>query len=305
MRDIDFAPADANADGPAARAVAAARSSISVSLADLVPALGAAVAADPRFSSIMFPVRRLRARETLHRGGDRFDAIYVVRSGFLKTVSVDAAGGEVVLAFPMEGEVLGLDGLASGRYAAEVVALDVSHVALLPYARLVQLGRDYAPIEHAVYGLLSRQLVGKREMINLLSTRNAESRVAVFLLDLSARLGDLGYSRRSFALRMTRAELGSHLGIRLETVSRILSAFAEAGLLTVEGKRIGLRDPVGLRRIIAPLNRTAAAGPARCASLRSAALAGAGPTSLPAGPAVAPAPASGSAAWPFLKRTSG
>jgi CRP/FNR family transcriptional regulator len=261
MLDIDFAPTDANAGGRAPGVVAAAHKRVSVSLANLVPALGAAVAADPRVSAITFPLRRLQAGETLHRAGDKFGAIYVVESGFLKTTRVDAAGAEVVLAFPMGGDVLGLDGLDSGHYSADVVALDVSHVAVLPFARLVQLGRDYPSIEHAVYGLFSRQLVREHEMIWLLSTRSAESRVAVFLLDLSARLGELGYSGTSFALRMTRAELGSYRGMKLETASRTLSTLAAAGLLAVSGKLIRLRDPEGLRRIIAPLEHAAAAAP--------------------------------------------
>jgi CRP/FNR family transcriptional regulator len=287
MRDIHYAPADANPNG-SAPVVAVERSWITVSLADLVPALGVVAPADPRFSAITFPVRRLRPGDRLHRAGDRFDAIYVVRSGFLKTLRVDTSGGEVVLAFPMGGDVLGLDGLDSGRYAAEVVALDSSHVATVPFARLVELARDCAPVEHAIYGLFSRQLVREHEMIWLLGTGTAESRVAMFLLDLSDRLGALGYSRTSFSLRMTRADLGSYLGIKLETVSRTFSAFASAGLLTVNGKLIGVRDPDGLRRIVAPLD-LAAAAPARRVAMRSAALAAVVQTA--ASPKIAPATA--------------
>ena len=96
---------------------------------------------------IGFPVRQLKAGETLHRAGDRFDAIYVVRSGFLKTVSVDRTGEEQVLAFPMGGDVIGLDGLDTERYASDVVALDASHVAVVSFARIARLGHDLPCVE--------------------------------------------------------------------------------------------------------------------------------------------------------------
>jgi CRP/FNR family transcriptional regulator len=239
------------APAPAGQAQAAANWA-SVSLADLAPALGTTVAADPRFAEVTFSVRRLKAGETLYRAGDRFDAIYAVRSGFFKTVCVEPAGSEVVLAFPMGGDLVGLDGLDPGRYTADVVALDTSHVAVLPFARLVQLGREHRSIERLLYAFFSRELVRDHGMIWLLGTLSAEARVAAFLLDLSERFGRLGYSRASFALRMTRQELGSYLGIKLETVSRTLSAFAAAGLIAVDRRMLILRDLAGLRRVVEP-----------------------------------------------------
>jgi CRP/FNR family transcriptional regulator, anaerobic regulatory protein len=238
--------------GPPLEQAQAAANWASVSLADLAPGLGLTVAADPRFAEITFSVRRLKAGETLYRAGDRFDAIYAVRSGFFKTVCVEPAGSEVVLAFPMGGDLVGLDGLDPGRYTADVVALDTCHVAVLPFARLVQLGREHPAIERLLYALFSRELVRDHGMIRLLGTLNAEARVAAFLLDLSERFGHLGYSRASFALRMTRQELGSYLGIKLETVSRTLSAFAVAGLIAVDRRMLILRDLAGLRRIVEP-----------------------------------------------------
>ena len=89
-------------------------------------------------------------------------------------------------------------------------------------------------------------------MIWLLGTLHAEARLATFLLDLSERFGRLGYSRAAFALRMSREEIGSYLGIKLETVSRAFSAFAAAGLMTVDRKEVTLRDLAGLRRVVRP-----------------------------------------------------
>ena len=224
----------------------------SITLPELAVLLGGAIDPSREIPDIRFPVRQLKAGEALHRAGDRFDAIYVVRSGFLKSVSVDRTGEEQLLAFPMGGDVIGLDGLDTERYASDVVALDASHVAVVPFARIARLGHEYPCIERLLYAAFSRELIRKRNMIWLLGTLHAEARLATFLLDLSERFGRLGYSRASFALRMSREEIGSYLGIKLETVSRAFSAFAAAGLMTVDRKEVTLRDLPGLQRVVRP-----------------------------------------------------
>ena len=223
----------------------------SITLADFIALLGGAVGGDA-IPDIRFPVRQLKAGETLHRAGDRFDAIYVVRSGFLKTVSVDRTGAEQVLAFPMGGDVIGLEGLDAGRYTSDVVALESSHVAVVSFARVARLGHEYPCVERLLYASFSRELIRERNLIWLLGTLHAEARLATFMLDLSERFGRLGYSRASFALRMSREEIGSYLGIKLETVSRAFSAFAAAGLMTVDRKEVTLRDVAGLQRVVRP-----------------------------------------------------
>ena len=157
-----------------------------------------------------------------------------------------------MLAFPMGGDVIGLDGLDAERYASDVVALESSHVAVVSFARIARLGHEYPCIERLLYAAFSRELIRERNMIWLLGTLHAEARLATFLLDLSERFGRLGYSRASFALRMSREEIGSYLGIKLETVSRAFSAFAAAGLMTVDRKEVTLRDLPGLQRVVRP-----------------------------------------------------
>ncbi|MGE5795026.1 MAG: Crp/Fnr family transcriptional regulator [Bacteroidota bacterium] len=227
-------------------------------LADLACAFGLEVT-DSELAGITFPVRRLKAGDTLVRAGDRFDAIYVIRSGFFKTVRIDEAGNEMVMALPMGGDAIGFDGFDPGQYTADVIALDASLVAVLPFARLAQLARTHPCLERALFRAFSRELGRDRSMIWLLGTLDAESRLATFLLDLSERFGRLGYSRTSFELRMTRQEIGSYLGIKLETVSRTLSGLAADRLISVDRRTVTLDDVPGLRRILA--HRDAAPDP--------------------------------------------
>ena len=223
-----------------------------VRFTELVGLLGFTLPVDASLAQVVFPVRRIKAGETLCHAGDPFNAVYVVRSGFFKTVATETNGAELVLGFPMPGEVIGLDGVDSGRYLAEVIALDICNVAVIPFAQLTQLAHQYPCVEKLLYSLFSRELVHKNAMAWVLGTLSAEARLASFLLDLSHRYGRLGYSRTSFALRATREEIGSYLGLKLETVSRTLSAFAAAGLIDVNRRQITLRDPAALRRVVDP-----------------------------------------------------
>ncbi|MCW5633023.1 MAG: helix-turn-helix domain-containing protein [Rubrivivax sp.] len=219
----------------------------SASLGELLPLLGLSEPVDERVAAMRFPVRRLHPDDVLYRAGDRFDAVYVLRSGFCKAVVVDEIGDELVQGFPMAGDVLGLDGVDEGHYGADVIARDMCSVAVIPFAQLTRLGREHPAIERLLFAVFSRELVRQRRRARLCASLGAEARLASFLLDLSERFGRLGHSRTMFTLRMTRAEIGSYLGMKLETVSRMFSQFVAAGLLGVERKAIVLHDTEALQ----------------------------------------------------------
>ena len=176
--------------------------------------------ATPEIERIAFPTRRVRLGESLIHAGATFQSLYVVRSGTFKTVTLDPSGSDQIVAFPIKSDVVGIDGIDSGRYAADVIALEDSEVVILPFARLARLARECAGLETLVYRTLSRELVRDQAHLWMLGSLGAEARVAAFLLHLAERFGALGYSRKSFILRMTREEIGSYLGLKLETVSR-------------------------------------------------------------------------------------
>jgi CRP/FNR family transcriptional regulator len=200
----------------------------------------------------VFALRRVREGEALVHAGDKFHSLYVVRSGCFKTVYTDYSGSEQVLAFPMCGDLMGADGIDSGHYSSTAVSLDTSEVVIVPLGGMARLVYECPSLESLLYRVLSRELVRVQNMAWTLGTLGAEGRVAAFLLGLSARLGALGYSRSSFNLRMTRQEIGSYLGLKLETVSRALSALHASGLVQVHQRSIDIVDAAGLRGVIDP-----------------------------------------------------
>ena len=213
-----------------------------------------------------FALRRVREGEALVHAGDKFHSLYVVRSGCFKTVYTDFSGSEQVLGFPMCGDLMGADGIDSGHYSSTAVSLDTSEVVIVPLTSLARLVVECPSLEALLYRVLSRELVRVQNMAWTLGTLGAEGRVAAFLLSLSARLGALGYSRCSFNLRMTRQEIGSYLGLKLETVSRALSALNTAGTIQVHQRSIDIVDADALRCVIDP----AAGAPASTAPHRAA-----------------------------------
>lgn len=205
-----------------------------------------------------FALRRVREGESLLRAGDKFHSLYVVRSGCFKTIYTDFSGSEQVLGFPMSGDLMGADGIDGGHYNSTAVSLDMSEVAIVPFAGLARLVYECPGLEPLLYRVLSRELVRVQNMAWTLGTLGAEGRVAAFLLALSTRLGALGYSRYSFNLRMTRQEIGSYLGLKLETVSRALSTLNAAGIIQVHQRSVDIVDDRALRGVIDPATGIAA-----------------------------------------------
>lgn len=223
-----------------------------VSVRDLTRLLHIEYPDDAWLARTAFALRRVREGEALVHAGDKFHSLYVVRSGCFKTVYTDFSGSEQVLGFPMCGDLMGADGIDCGHYSSTAVSLDTSEVVIVPLTSLARLVYECPNLEAMLYRVLSRELVRVQNMAWTLGTLGAEGRVAAFLLNLSARLGALGYSRSSFNLRMTRQEIGSYLGLKLETVSRALSALNTAGIIQVHQRSIDIVDADALRGVIDP-----------------------------------------------------
>lgn len=187
--------------------------------------------------------------QRIYRIGQAFDTLYIVNGGFLKTATVDSAGNERVLCFPMKGDMLGLDGTHTHYHAAETLALSDCDLILLPFARLSSIGRSNPDIENLMYRMMSRELARRQEIIDTLGTLAAEARVARFLISLTDRYVGMGYSGKIFNLRMTRQDIGNYLALTMETVSRTLSAFNEAGLISVQQRCIAINNPEALRAL--------------------------------------------------------
>src|SRR5262249_51581948 len=198
--------------------------------------------------ALVYARKRIGEGESLFHSGDTFRSLYAVRSGFFKTRVTTEDGRDQVTGFQMPGELLGMDGIGSGRHACDAVALEDAEVCAIPYARLEEIAQRFEPLQQHFHKVMSREIVRDHSVMFMLGSMRAEEKLAGFLVNLTQRLAARGDSSRDFVLRMTRAEIGSFLGLKLETVSRLFSRFQEEGLLSVRQKRVRITDLEGLTR---------------------------------------------------------
>jgi CRP/FNR family transcriptional regulator, anaerobic regulatory protein len=190
--------------------------------------------------------RRVRRGEALYQAGDPFRSLYAVRFGFFKSYVVSADGRSQITAFGMASDILGIDGIGTGAHAQSVVALEDSEVCVFPYARLESAATRVPALRRQLQRLMSCEIVRTHGLMMLLGTMRAEERVAAFLLDLSERYLARGYAGGEFNLRMSREEIGSYLGLKLETVSRLMSRLQEAGVITALSRYVRILDKPAL-----------------------------------------------------------
>jgi CRP/FNR family transcriptional regulator len=205
-----------------------------------------------RIDEIVATRRKLKRRETLFRNGERFTSLYAIRTGFFKTRVTSEDGRDQVTGFQMAGEIIGLDGIVNEQHTCDAVALEDAEVCVMPFHTLEALSREVKALQRHVHQIMSREIVREHGVMLLLGSMRAEERLAAFLLNLVQRLHARGFSRSEFILRMTREEIGSYLGLTLETVSRTLSKFMTEGIVEIDQRKVRIVDPEALRTIVNP-----------------------------------------------------
>ena len=203
-----------------------------------------------KLDSLVATRRKIRRGESLFSNGDRFDALYAIRTGFFKTRVTTEDGRDQVTGFQMAGEIIGLDGIVGDRHSCDAVALEDAEVCEMPYGRIEELSREVPALQTHVHKIMSREIVREHGVMLLLGSMRAEERLAAFLLNLVQRLHARGFSRSELVLRMTREEIGSYLGLKLETVSRTFSKFAEDGLIEVKHRHVRILDIEALQALV-------------------------------------------------------
>lgn len=193
--------------------------------------------------------RRIKQGDLLFGDGDIFTSLYAIRTGVFKTSVSTEDGREQVIGFQMAGEIVGLDGIVNDLHSCNAVALEDSDVCVMPFANVEELSREFPELQRHVHKIMSREIVRENKVMMLLGNMRAEERLAAFLLNLVQRLHARGYSQSEIVLRMTREEIGSYLGMKLETVSRTFSKFSEEGIIEVKQRYVRIIKADELKKI--------------------------------------------------------
>jgi len=203
-------------------------------------------------------VQRVKVKKgaALYRTGDPLRSLYAVRIGSFKTSMLSVDGREQVTGFHIPGEMLGLDAISADEHACNAFALEDSEVCPIHFAQLEKLAQSLPSLQHNLNRLLSREIVRDHSMLMLMGNMNSDERLAAFLVNLSQRLSLRGYSAKDFVLKMRREEIGSYLGLRLETICRGIAHLRDQELVEISGRDVRIQNMDGLKQLVAGCHRS-------------------------------------------------
>lgn len=205
-----------------------------------------------RLDEIVATRRKIKQGDSLFSNGDPFTSLYAIRTGLFKTCIASEDGREQVTGFQMAGEIIGLDGIVSDKHNCSAIALEDSYVCVMPFGLVEELSREFPVLQRHVHKIMSREIVRENGVLMLLGNMRAEERLAAFLLNLVQRLYARGFSQSEMILGMTREEIGSYLGLKLETISRTFSKFSDEGIIEVKQRYVRIIQPEALKKIYNP-----------------------------------------------------
>lgn len=188
--------------------------------------------------------RVYKPSEHIFREGEDSTGLYVIKSGSVKLYLTTEDGEEQVLGFYMRGDVLGLDGQQNLPRNSSAIALETTSICKLPLSHMSDrgIGRGYPE-------LVAEQMVRDHNLVLMLARKDADGRLASFLFDLSRRFEKSGYSSTAFNLSMSRQDIGSYLGLAIETVSRTLTRFQDSGLLKASRRKLEILEFDRLKQV--------------------------------------------------------
>ena len=221
-------------------------------LRELCMPLGLSPSELERIDDVVANRRKVKRGGLLFRNGEKFNSLYAIRTGFFKTCVASEDGRDQVTGFQMAGEIVGLDGIVNDHHTCDAIALEDAEVCVMPFDRIEELSREVNALQRHVHKIMSREIVRENGVMLLLGSMRAEERLAAFLLNLVQRLHARGFSQSELILRMTREEIGSYLGLKLETVSRTFSKFVEDGIVEVKQRHVRILNADMLKDIVNP-----------------------------------------------------
>lgn len=187
--------------------------------------------------------------ELLYRIGEPLRAVYAIRCGSVKSYVLTNDGRVQITGFHITGEVIGLGAMAANQYMSEARALETTMVCEVPIDVLEAYSAEMPSIRQQMLKIMSQEILDNQELMLLLGKKNADERLATFLLSLSRRFQRRSYSPSQFNLSMSRSDIGNYLGMAEETVCRVFTRFQDDGLLTTERRQVQLLDQDRLKSI--------------------------------------------------------
>lgn len=214
-----------------------------------------AVGLDPgctgQLSDIVKTVGPFKSAEHVYRTGDKFQSLYIVQTGVLKSQTTTPQGRHLVTGFYFPGDLVGLDGISSKTYPCYVTALERSWLCEVEFEELENLCRDQIGVQHELFSRLSSRIYKNEHQHIVNRGESADKRLAEFLFEIYERLNNSNQKRNNFLhLPMTKADAASYLGLSAESVSRSLKRLEEKGIIRNSSKHIELLNLEAIKKYV-------------------------------------------------------
>jgi CRP/FNR family transcriptional regulator len=193
--------------------------------------------------------KKIAEGNTLYRSQQTFKSIYAIKKGFFKSSMVTIDGKEQVTGFFMSGDIIGLDGISNNYHRLNSTAIEDSEVCVIPFDILERFSEKHPALLRQLHKIMSQRMINDQETMLLLGSMKADKKIATFLINLSDQLARRGQHANLFQLRMKREEIGSYLGLTLETVSRVLSKLQRKNLIKIQQKHVEIINDKELREL--------------------------------------------------------
>ncbi len=203
-----------------------------------------------RLEDIIKRSHPLKKGATPFHQGDKFEAIYAIRSGSVKTYTIADDGSEQITGFHLPGELVGLDAISEDNHPCTAKALETTSYCEIPFHQLEDLSGELPSLRHQLLKIMSKEITHDANLLMLLGKKTADERLASLLLSLSSRLSNRGFSATEFNLSMSRNDIANYLGLAVETVSRLFTRFQDQGLVKVDGKFVQILKNDDLKAMI-------------------------------------------------------
>lgn len=193
----------------------------------------------------------LEKSEYLYRAGEEMTSLYTVKTGAFKANIDSVDGQENIVGFFMPGELMGLDGIASGQYQCDMIALSDAHVCQLSYREFDQVAEKFPVLRQEILSVSSNNMTTAQKMLMYIGKRPVEERLAMFLISISQRFKARGLSESRFQLPMSRHDIANYLGMAPETISRQFKKLQDQELVSIQNRDLTIKNTAALRGTIA------------------------------------------------------
>jgi CRP/FNR family transcriptional regulator len=193
--------------------------------------------------------KKFKKKSYLYTANSQQAAIYVIKSGSVKTYLSNASGNKQILGFHMPGDLLGFDAFFTGKHSCFAQALDDTLVCELSMENFDKLCHILPSIRTEMMHQVGKEIQHDHLIMLTLGQMQTEERLATFLFNLSKRNQSRKFSKDDFQLSMTRQDLANYLGMAVETLSRTLAHLQKKNLISVQQRSIKILDQAQLCKL--------------------------------------------------------